>query len=313
MARCVYWVILVFSISALGQTPNTKPVRKKPVNKSVSKPASKPPREAKPEEPAVSVPAPKKPVKRFSLAYFGETHGPALKDGDKYRVRTSVATGNRIQGNRPWNTWNQFSFRYKLDSGYEPFFNPRFETQWTTTSQYTDPDQSQIRVLDPVTGVRKFWDLGDGLSFFMQASYGVPIQKSTRADNRDGFFDCFCTLDYAPKGSKWIFGSWILPRYYLSGAASKEFWFLYVAPYVGYTINDRWQPQIYFEQELEHFQTKGAERLNYATRVFQGAFVGVNYIANPSLVLYPYIRMNALQKPALDTASIGLWVIGMLY
>jgi len=282
----------------MAQTPKVKPNNKLPT-------------EAKKEELKLA-PVAKKPVIRFSIVYFGETHGPAFKDGDKYRVRTSAA-GDRIQGNRPWNTWNQFSFRYKFDSGYEPFVSPRFETQWTTTRQYTDPDRSQVRVLDPVTGVRKFWDLGDGYSFFMQAGYGVPIQRDTRAANRDGFFECFCVAEYAPKESKWSFGSWILPRYYLSGAASKEYWFLYVAPYVRYTINDRWQPQVFVDQEYEHSKTKGAASLNYAKRVFQGAFIGVNYNANPSLTLYPYIRINALQKPAIDTASIGVWVIGMLY
>ena len=306
MTRLFLSLLLVVSFSAQAQSS------KKSNNKKAVEATKEATKEVKKEEPKPEPVA--KPVvkKRFSLAYFGETHGPAVERGDKYRVRTA-ANGDRLEGNRPWNTWNQFSFRYKFDSGYEMHFNPRFETQWTTTRQYTDPDKSQIRVLDPVMGVRKFWDLGDGLSFFMQASYGAPIQKSTRAANRDGFVDCFCVLDYAPKGSKWVFGSWILPRYYLSGAASDEYWFLYLAPYVAYTINDRWQPQIYLEQEFEHAQTKGAKSFNYATRIFQGAFVGVNYTVNPSLILYPYIRVNALQKPALDTSSVGLWVIGMIY
>lgn len=299
MARYFCLLFLFLSFSVMAQSS-----KKKSDNKSTT--------QAKKEE-VKAEPIAKPGVKRFSVAYFGETHGPAVENGDRYRVRTA-ANGDRIQGNRPWNTWNQFSFRYKLDSGYEPFINPRFETQWTTTRQYTDIDKSQIRVLDPVMGVRKFWDMGDGWSFFMQASYGMPIQKSTRAANRDGFFDCFCVLDYAPKGSKWVFGSWILPRYYLSGAATDEYWFLYVAPYIGYTINARWQPQIYFEQEIEHAQAKNSGKsLNYAARVFQGAFIGANYTVNPSLILYPYIRVNALQKPALDTSSVGLWVIGMIY
>lgn len=253
------------------------------------------------------------PKKRFSLAYFGETHGPALERGDKYRVRVD-SKGNRIQGNRPWNTWNQFSFRYMTDSGFEPFYNARFESQWTTTSEYTDRDQSQIRVLDPVIGVRKFWDLGRGWSFFAQTGFAPAIQKSTRADNRNGFWDCFCVLEYAPAESRWIFGSWILPRYYFSnGDAQDEYWFLYVAPYVGYTLNKDWQLQVFIDQEWEHLQATGEKSLNYSKRVFQGAFVGVNYTVNPSLILYPYIRMNALRKPSLETASIGLWVIAMLY
>lgn len=306
MVRLFLSIVLLTSFSVFAQTSATK---KSDKNKAKTQSEKVEPTEGEAKTPV----APPARIKRFSIGYFGETHGPAVKDGDKYRVRTD-GNGNRIEGNRPWNTWNQFSFRYKLDSGYEPFINPRFETQWTTTRQYNDPDRGQIRVLDPVVGLRKFWDLGQGWSFFMQAGYGVPIQKSTRAANRDGFVDCFCVLDYAPKGSKWVFGSWILPRYNFSGAADNEYWFLYVAPYVGYSINDKWQPQIYIDQEFEHAQKKGnGTDLNFTKRVFQGAFVGVNYIANPSLIIYPYIRVNALQKPALDTASIGLWVIGMVY
>ncbi len=305
MARLLFCLVLVSSFSVQAQSSKKSDKKKavetvKEVKKEEVKPAPAPEPSAKP--------APK----RFSIAYFGETHGPALERPDKYRVRTK-SNGDRDQGSVPWNTWNQFSFRYKLDNGFEPFVNPRFETQWTTTRNYNNPDKSQIRVLDPVLGLRRFWDLGDGWSWFMQASYGVPIQKSTRAAKRDGFVDCFCVLDYAPKGSRWVFGSWILPRYNFSGAADDEYWFLYLAPYVGYTINDRWQPQIYFEQEFEHAQTKGAKSLNYVQRIYQGAFVGVNYTVNPSLILYPFVRINALQKPALDTASVGLWVIGMIY
>lgn len=314
MARLLFCLVLIssFSVHAVSSKRSDDPGlnKKKKAQAAAKKPEPKK-EEVKPEvkaEPAAQ-PAVKK---RFSVAYFGETHGPAIERGDKYRVRTA-ANGDRLEGNRPWNTWNQFSFRYKLDNGFEPFINPRFETQWTTTRQYTDVDKSQVRVLDPVLGLRRFWELGDGWSWFMQMSYGVPLQKSTRAANRDGFVDCFCVIDYAPKGSKWVFGSWILPRYNFSGAADDEYWFFYIAPYVGYTINDRWQPQIYIEQEFEHAQTKGAKSLNYATRVFQGAFIGANYTINPSLILYPYIRVNALQRPALDTSSVGLWVIGMIY
>jgi hypothetical protein len=306
MTRLLICIFLISSFSVQAQS-SKKSDKKKPAQ--TTKEAKK--EEVKEEVKAQPTAQPVK-KKRFSIAHFGEGLGPALERGDKYRPRLD-SSGDRLQGNRPWNYWTQVSFRYKFDNGFEPFINPRVELQFTTTRQYTDRDKSQIRVLDPVTGVRKFWDFGEGLTLLTQFGVGIPVQKSTRAARRDGFVECFCVLDYAPSGSRWIFGSWILPRYNFSGAANDEYWFLYLAPYVAYTINERWQPQIYLEQEFEHAQTKGAKSLNYAKRVYQGAYFGANYTVNPSLIIYPFIRSNALQKPTLENASVGFWVIARLY
>lgn len=306
MARLLFCLVLISSFSVQAQS-SKKSDKKKPVQATKEAKKEEVKEEAK-AQPAAQPPAPR----RFSIAHFGEALGPAVERGDKYRPRLD-SNGDRLQGNRPWNYWTQVSFRYKFDNGFEPFVNPRVELQFTTTRQYADRDKSQIRVLDPVAGVRKLWDFGGGLTFFTQVGYGIPVQKSTRAARRDGFLDCFCVLDYAPTGSRWVFGSWILPRYNFSGAADDEYWFLYLAPYIAYTINERWQPQIYLEQEFEHAQTKGDKSLNYVKRVYQGAYFGANYTVNPSLIIYPFVRANALQKPTLENASVGFWVIARLY
>lgn len=252
------------------------------------------------------------PKKRLSIVYFSEVLGPGVANGDGY-VPNPDAKGNPRPGFEGYNIWNQFSFRYKFDNGWEPFFNTRFT--WTFGERNRlGSDDGPFRTEDQVTGVRKTLWASGAWSFFAQLGYRLPTSRSTIDAKWNGQVECFCILDWTPN-KDWSLGAWIVPRFYVPSAESNtERWRFYVAPYVRRRLGEGevWL-QAFLEQEIQHNNVMGERAYNFAKRSLNAAYLGVEFNLNPKLILYPFVRSYNLAKPAWETTAVGTWIIWLAY
>ncbi len=257
-------------------------------------------------------PAAKPAHKAFSLVYFSELLGPAVSGGDGF-IPSTDGRGNKLPGTDGYNVWNQLSFRYKFENGWEPFFNPRFTWTFGDRSRLGQ-DDGPFRTEDPVVGVRKMLFSQGAWSFFAQMGYRVPMSRFTRDSNWQGQVECFCILDWSPN-KEWSFGAWMQPRVYVpTGETTTERWRFYFAPYFRRRLGDRpaWL-QGFLEQELQHNNPRGEQAYNYATRTLNSAYLGVEFEATNSLIFYPFLRAFDLAKPSWQTTAVGFWTIILAY
>ena len=251
--------------------------------------------------------------KKLRINYFSELLGPGFdsKDGNIPEVNKN---GTAIANSEPTQLWNQVSFGWHVTEQWRVIFNPRFTTQLGNRDDLGSND-AIFRTEVFLTGVQgTIWSNGPW-SVWIRPGFRLPTSRATRDANWNGQLEWLHILDRAPgEDTKWGFGMWTMARSYVrTNDSTDERWRLYNAPYVTYTITDKWRAEVFYENEIQHNEATGKRAYNYSRQTLQSGMTGVTYKFNPSLSVFPFIRYYTVRKFDLSTMGLGAWISAAIF
>lgn len=250
---------------------------------------------------------------KLRINYFSEFLGPGF-ESETGNIPDVDSKGNAVENTEPAQLWNQISIGWNVTEQWRLIFNPRFTLQ---VGQRDDlpSDDGVLRTEDFLVGFQgTLWSNGPW-SVWIRPGYRLPTSRFTRDANWNGEVEWLHIIDRAPgTDTKWGVGVWTQARFYVpTEDSTNERWRLYNAPYVTYTINDKWRAEVFYENTIQHNELRGKRDYNYARNSMQSAMTGVTYNINPSLSVFPFIRYYTVRKFSADTMGLGAWISAALF
>lgn len=252
-------------------------------------------------------------VKKLRINYFSELLGPGF-DSQDGNIPDVDGKGNAVDNPEPTQLWNQISIGWHVTDNWRLIFNPRFTAQIGNRDDLPT-DNSVLRTEDFLAGIQgTLWKSG-AWSVWVRPAYRLPTSRASRDSNWNGQVEWLHIIDRAPgTDTKWGVGMWTLARAYVpTDETTSERWRLYNAPYVTYTINDKWRAEVFYENEIQHNQPRGKRDYNYSRNTLQSGMTGVTYTISPSLSIFPFIRYYTVRKLDPSTMGLGAWIQAALF
>lgn len=251
--------------------------------------------------------------KNLRINYFSETLGPAFNSDDG-NIPSVDDKGNAIPNTEPTQIWNQISIGWNFSKNLRFIINPRFTTFLGSRNSLAN-DNSLFRTEDFLVGIQgTVWTNGPW-SIWIRPAYRLATSRATRDQNWNGQVEWLHIIDRAPgTDTKWGVGMWTMARAFVpTEETTHERWRMYNAPYVTYTINDKWRAEVYYETEIQHNEERGKRAYNYSKQTLQSGMTGFTYTINPSLSIFPFIRHYTFRKIDPSTMGLGAWVQGAIF
>lgn len=252
---------------------------------------------------------------KTKVRYFSETMGPSITKGGDRQIEWDDKQ-NYVKGQDPISTFNQVSVNWQLGGGWEYVVQPRFTYRFGDTEGYADnQEKGPFMMEDTRTAFQgTYWASADNsATLFLRAGARLPTDRNNRNANVVFQPDISNFFDWTIN-KKWAVFVWQTFRSYVyHSASSQERWRFYNAPGFTYSFNDRWQFVAFYENEIAHNVTAGDKKWNYATKSIEDVYLGPQYVASPSLTLYPFLRPSQLDKPSVETTAVGLWVMAKVF
>lgn len=270
---------------------------------------------------------------RLQIRYFSETMGSPLgswKQDSQFsnNFNTGGAKKNSdgtYGGNDPVNSFHQLSFNYALTKKTTVVIQPRFTTQWGNTQRYLskNADKSWFRIEDFRMGFQGVYlsNKEGTLTWFSRYAVRLPSDQNNQNNNVWLEPEIYSSIDWVAN-KKWAFFLWNSYRHYLYHSPvrdQKDRYRFYSAPGVIYTFNDKWQFEIFYENEVVHNKPRpgraGGRKYNYLISNYEDIYAGPVYVVNPSLTLFPFVRFLQVKDwtDLGNTTTVGLWIMARLW
>ncbi len=253
---------------------------------------------------------------KTKVRYFSETMGPSITKGGDRQIEWDDQK-KYIPGQDPISTFNQVSVNWKLNDNWDYVVQPRFTYRFGDTSGYdVAQDKGPFQMEDTRTAIQgAYWTSKDqSATLFLRAGVRLPTDKNNRNANVAFQPDVSNFFDWTIN-KKWAVFVWQTFRSYVYHSSSQqERWRFYNAPGFTYSFSDKWQFVAFYENEVVHNIPKaGIRKWNHAVSNYEDIYLGPQFVASPSLTLYPFLRPSQLDKPSMETTAVGLWVMAKVF
>lgn len=252
---------------------------------------------------------------KLQVLYFSEFLGPNVVKWDDNQVGTTK-NGDYSKGTEPIGMFHQFSVRWKFAGSKKIFLEPRLTTHFGSRSDLrSTDDQSAVRMEDFRAGISdNYWRSEDNV---FSTTYRLGNRFPTSQASKDANITAqpeLLHITSAQLNKDLNISIWNQIRYFwYENDVDQERWRLYTGPSVTYTLSDTYSIFVMYEHELQHNAKKGERSFSYAKETLQDVYAGVNINLNPSLTIYPFIRMAQLKKINDETLQVGAWVMGAIF
>lgn len=253
---------------------------------------------------------------KLQVRYFAEFLGPNVVKWDENQVDVD-GKGNYAKSDEPIGTFHQFSLRWKVADTTRIYVEPRFTTHFADRDELraAGGDDSSVRMEDFRGGVMSnYWSSEDKI---FSTTYRVGSRFSTSQASRESDItaqpEALHIFSWQPTAALNV-SLWNQVRYYWYQAeVDNERWRLYTAPSVTYVLNDTFSVFVMYEHEQNHSAPEGKRNYFHSVNTLQDVYAGVNINVNPSLTIYPFVRMAQLKKLNDETLQVGAWIMGAIF
>lgn len=252
---------------------------------------------------------------RLKISYWGSYQSSSLGQWD-YRA---LDEKGQKYNDYAHNMFNQVSFNYNFGWKMNFVVNPRWTTNFGSTSKYPSGSGAATGFLileDTLVALQGTLYSSESGKFNWWARMGarLPTSSASRAGNITAQPEIFTIPSY-DFNKKWQLGSYIQIRQWVYQQRYTGYRYrIYTAPYIQHTINDTTKVTLFVENYSEN--RKNLKSQNGKSPNFKGywnnVMVGLGKDITPKMNIMPFLGYmtdaDKIQQRPLDPAWFGFWL-----
>ncbi len=245
--------------------------------------------------------------KNFSLRYFADYNGEALRDLDMHKAlgRDAIKNNDGTKGSEgSTSLFNALRLNYRMSNGMIPFIQARFIINSQSLNQKNESGD-YINELNTRVGVRNFISFKTG-DVFHGISANIDFAHSTRKGLIYPALNWFTAFSPTSKISFTLFSQF---RYYIYNnreeAQSNREYAISFEPSARYALNEKVSFVATYDCSFK--QRDGNKAWNNLIAKGQSLLLGPDFTITKDVKLNPFIDFQARDDFELDSTSLGAW------